>query len=107
MKFYTLVSAVCLGSAALNLPVTSASAVTMTFGAVLSAANENPPTASSGTGFAEVTIDTVLQTMRVDLSFSGLTSPNTAAHIHCCVAPNGNTGVATTTPTFTHFPSGT
>ena len=65
MKFYTLVSAVCLGSAALNLPVTSASAVTMTFGAVLSAANGNPPTASSGTGFAEVTIDTVLQTMRV------------------------------------------
>jgi len=35
-----------------------------------------------------------------------LTTPNTAAHIHCCVAPPGNTGVATTVPTFTGFPGG-
>ena len=30
----------------------------------------------------------------------------TASHIHCCVAPPGNAGVATTTPTFPGFPLG-
>jgi hypothetical protein len=40
------------------------------------------------------------------VTFSGLTSGDTAAHIHCCVAQGGNAGVATITPTFTGFPSG-
>jgi hypothetical protein len=44
--------------------------------------------------------------MTVHVVFSGLSSPNTAAHIHCCVSAPGNTGVATTVPTFTGFPSG-
>ena len=40
--------------------------------------------------------------------FSGLTSGNTAAHVHCCTAVplTGTVGVATTTPTFTGFPTG-
>ena len=42
----------------------------------------------------------------VNVSFSGLTSGTTASHIHCCVAPPGNAGVATTTPTFPGFPLG-
>jgi len=78
----------------------------ITYDAALSAANEAPPTASPGIGFAIVTVDTILNTMEVNVTFSGLTSGNTAAHIHCCVAPGGNTGVATTVPTFTGFPSG-
>ena len=41
-----------------------------------------------------------------DAASSGLTAGNTASHIHCCIAPGGNAGVATTTPTFTGFPSG-
>lgn len=76
------------------------------YGAPLSGANENPATGSPGTGFAEVIINNVAQTMEVQVTFSGLTSGVTAAHIHCCVAPGGNAGVATTTPTFTGFPSG-
>ena len=42
------------------------------------------------------------------MTFSGLTSGTTASHIHCCVASGlpGNLIVATTTPTFTGFPSG-
>jgi hypothetical protein len=68
---------------------------------------ETPPTGSPGTGSAQITIDTILNTMEVNVTLSGLTSPNTAAHIHCCVAQGGNAGVATTTPTFTGFPSGT
>jgi hypothetical protein len=81
-------------------------ATTINFTAVLLAANENPPTPSSGTGFAIVTLDDILDTLRVQVTFSGLTSPNTAAHIHCCAAPPNNAGVATVTPTFTGFPTG-
>ncbi len=74
----------------------------------LSPLNENPPhPESSATGTAVVTWDTVTNMMTVAVVFSGLTTPNTAAHIHCCVDPPGNTGVATTVPTFTGFPTGT
>ena len=82
------------------------SAGTITYDAVLSGLNETPMNASPGTGFAIVTIDDIALTMEVNVTFSGLTTVNTAAHIHCCVAPGGNAGVATITPTFTGFPSG-
>jgi len=43
--------------------------------------------------------------MRVQVSFTGLTSGTTASHIHCCfVLPMLTASVATTTPTFTNFP---
>jgi hypothetical protein len=74
----------------------------------LSPANENPshspPSTASGT--ATVTWDVAANTMKVEVTFANLTTPNTAAHIHCCVAAPGNTGVATTVPTFTGFPGG-
>ena len=44
--------------------------------------------------------------MTVRTVFDGLTTANTAAHIHCCVTAPGNAGVATTSPTFTGFPGG-
>ncbi len=74
----------------------------------LSGSLESPPTGSPGTGFAEVTIDTVAQTMEVNESFSGLESTTTASHIHCCTATpgSGNAGVATTVPSFPGFPLG-
>ena len=79
----------------------------LTFGGPLSGANENPPTTSLGTGSATVTIDPVADTMRVEVTFSGLTTSNiTGAHIHCCVTQGGNTGVATTMPAFPGFPLG-
>jgi len=108
MKLATCVFAVVFLSAV------SSPAATLTFvpsgPAVpgLSSLNENPAhPESSGTGNAVVTWDTVTNIMTVSVVFSGLTTPNTAAHIHCCVASPGNAGVATTTPTFTGFPSGT
>ena len=67
---------------------------------------ESPPTGSPATGSAQITVDTVLNLMEVNVTFSGLTSGDTASHIHCCVAQGGNAGVATTTPTFTGFPGG-
>jgi len=93
--------------AACVLWATASQATTITLSAFLSGANENPATPSLGTGLAIVTLDDIAQTMRVQVSFSGLTSNNVAAHIHCCAVPPANAGVATVTPTFTGFPSGT
>jgi CSLREA domain-containing protein len=63
--------------------------------------------ASPGTGNTVVTLDTTAHTLRVQATFSGLTSNTTASHIHCCVTvAGGNAGVATTTPTFAGFPLG-
>jgi hypothetical protein len=53
-----------------------------------------------------VTVDLDALTMRVETTFSGLTGTTTIAHIHCCVDPPGNVGVATPTPTFPGFPAG-
>jgi hypothetical protein len=76
--------------------------------ASLSGPNESPPNASPGIGSATVTIDDVLHTMRVQVSFSGLTTPTVASHIHgpTAVPFTGTAGVATTTPTFPGFPLG-
>ncbi len=64
--------------------------------------------ASSGMGSALITVDDVLNTMELDVMFSGLVGTTTAAHIHCCTALpfTGNAGVATMLPTFAGFPSG-
>src|SRR5262245_29588764 len=73
----------------------------------LSPLNENPPHPEShASGTALVTWDTVTNQMTVNVVFNNLTTGNTAAHIHCCVDAPGNAGVATTTPTFTGFPTG-
>jgi CHRD domain/PEP-CTERM motif len=84
----------------------AASAGTITYIADLLGTSENPSNASPGTGFATVIIDTVAQTMDVDVIFSGLLGPDTASLIHCCTASPGigNAGVAT--PTFAGFPLG-
>ena len=73
----------------------------------LSGPAENPANNSPGVGGATVDLDTSTHRLHVSVNFSGLTTPNTAAHIHCCITiPNGTAGVATTTPTFPGFPSG-
>jgi hypothetical protein len=84
-------------------------AAQVSYTATLSGAAEVTPNASPGTGSALVVFDTGANTMEVKLTFAGLTSPNTAAHIHCCttVPFTGPAGVATVTPTFTGFPTGT
>src|SRR5260370_24406193 len=94
--------------AALCALATQASAASLIYDAALSGPAESPPNASPGTGFAEGTINDVGDTMRVQVTFSGLVATTTASHIHCCTATPG-TGtaiVATTTPTFTGFPLG-
>jgi hypothetical protein len=91
---------------ALMLPVPVAYAMPITFVADLTGANEVPPVASPGTGFATVVLDPTLQTLQVNATFSGLTSNTNAAHIHCCAPLGTNAGVATTVPAFPGFPLG-
>lgn len=95
-------------SALVLMMATSAQAAPVFFKADLSGPAESPPNASLGTGYANVYFDLVAHTMQVIVSFSGLTTGNTNAHIHCCTAIPGvsTAGVATTTPTFTGFPTG-
>jgi CHRD domain-containing protein len=97
-----LVAAITVGAA----PVARASI--LNYIAFLNGANESPPVVSAGVGSAEVTIDDVAHTMRVQASFTGLNGNTTACHIHAptVVAGTGTAGVATTTPYFAGFPIG-
>jgi len=107
----SLLSAFVL-AAAVMLSASSVSATPITFVANLIGANEVPPTGSPGTGFATVVLNTdpLVHSMSVTVDFSGLTSPTTASHIHCCLASpflgGVNVMVATTTPFFPGFPIG-
>src|SRR5215471_8628080 len=96
-------------AAAVLLPM-SAYGTPMTFTVNLSPLNEVPPTDSMATGNAVVVLDPVAQTLQLNVSFAGLTTNDTAAHIHCCLpspfATGVNVGVATTVPAFTGFPLG-
>ena len=85
-----------------------AGAAVLHYNATLSGPAESPPNASPGTGGAEITIDNVLNTMRVQATFSGLLGTTNACHIHAptAVAGTGTAGVATMTPAFTGFPLG-
>lgn len=89
------------------LPTQNASAQIFVYDAFLSGPGENPPNASPGTGFSEVTINLTLHTLRVQVNFTGLTGTTTASHIHAPVlVPGGVAGVATQTPSFSSFPLG-
>lgn len=100
-----LVTALAIASAlALGLP--AAYAMPMTFVGNLAGANEVPPVASPGTGLAAVVLDPTAQTIQINATFSGLTSTDNAAHIHCCAPLGTNAGVATTVPAFPGFPLG-
>jgi len=96
-------------AACMTLAVGTAQAVPVTYVGHLSGLNEATPNASPGTGFAVVTIDTDADLLSVNVTFSGLTSPTTASHIHCCTAnPFSFPAVspATHTPSFDGFPLG-
>ena len=92
--------------AVMFLWASGAQATPILYSAALSGAAENPSNGSPGTGSATVGYDPIVHTLSVDVSFSGLVGPTTVSHIHCCVDPPFNVGVATSLPTFTGFPSG-
>jgi hypothetical protein len=63
------------------------------FHATLSGAQEVPPVPGSGTGQADVKLDTATKTITWNLTYSGLSGPAVAAHIHGPAAPGSNAGV--------------
>jgi hypothetical protein len=60
------------------------------FHATLSGAQEVPPVPGSGTGQADVKLDTATKTITWNLTYSGLSGPAVAAHIHGPAAPGSN-----------------
>ena len=90
---------------ALLLGATQAEASIILYNVTLSGAQSVPANASTASGSATVTVDDVLDTVAVTLTFTGLTGGNaSAAHIHCCVATNANGPVVIP---FTGFPTTT
>src|SRR6266498_2144452 len=90
IHFLTLLLTVSLG-------IHTAHATPITFQAILTGANEVPPVISPATGLAIVVLDPTAQTIQINATFSGLTSP---------FLTGVNVGVATTVPAFVGFPLG-
>ena len=70
---------------------TSAGATIITYNVLLDGIQEG--NASTATGTATVIVDDVANTVDVNLTYSGLTTPLTNAHIHCCSLPPVPSGV--------------
>ena len=86
--------------------LTSARATVYDWTVAFSSAGE--AASSPGTGAGTVEYDSVLHSLALSCSFSGLLGTTTASHIHAATAVplTGNAGVATTTPSFALFPLG-
>lgn len=82
-------AAITLTGAALSASAQQA----ITYKAHLTAKDEVPPNASSGTGDGTFTLNPTTKELTWDVTFSGLTGPATAAHIHGPAAAGANAGV--------------
>ncbi|HVH80575.1 MAG TPA: CHRD domain-containing protein, partial [Stellaceae bacterium] len=65
-----------------------------TFKGTLTGGAEVPPVTSQGSGTASVNLDTATKQITYNVTYTGLTEPVAAAHIHCGAAPGANAGVA-------------
>ncbi|HMF63715.1 MAG TPA: CHRD domain-containing protein [Edaphobacter sp.] len=83
----------------LTLP---ANADSINYTTILNGANEVPPNATTGTGFAAFVLTD--DNLFIDVTFSGLTGPPAAGHIHCCAPLGVNAPVAVP---FSGLPSAT
>ncbi len=86
IKYTALAAAAC---AALAVP---ASAEMVKYSADLTSGAVVPPTDSSATGTADVTVDTDANTASWTVSYEGLTGDATAAHIHGPASEGENAG---------------
>ncbi len=73
--------------------VGTASATIWDCDCTLEGSQENPPTGSTATGTGTFVLDDVAATLDYNISFSGLSSAQTAAHIHGPAAVGVNAGV--------------
>lgn len=63
------------------------------FKADMNSAQEVPPQVSAGSGVAILTLDTATKVLGYKVTYSNLTSPATAAHMHGPALPGANAGV--------------
>jgi hypothetical protein len=85
---------VLLAGALLSTILTaSASAETISYKAELKGSQEVPATDSKGAGTAALSYDTATKTLKWNVTYSGLSGPATAAHIHGPAEPGKNAGV--------------
>ncbi|HVC51911.1 MAG TPA: CHRD domain-containing protein [Stellaceae bacterium] len=69
-------------------------AAMQTYKATINGASEVPPVTTSGTGAAAVNVDPATMELSWTVTYSGLTGPAAAAHIHCGAAAGANGPVA-------------
>jgi CHRD domain len=74
--------------------VPGAQAQTKAFHADLTTAQEVPPVAGAATGKGTFTLDPATKQLTWSVTYGGLSSDATAAHIHGPAAPGANAGVA-------------
>jgi CHRD domain len=85
---------VLLAGALLSAVLTAgASAETITYKAELKGSQEVPANDSKGTGTATLSYDTASKTLKWKVTYSGLSGPATAAHIHGPAEAGKNAGV--------------
>ena len=68
------------------------------FRGTLSSGAEVPPVAGSGAGTAAVNFDPATKQITYNVTYTGLSGPAAAAHIHCGAATGANAGVAVPFP---------
>jgi len=102
MKSYRVIALCAVLS--ILLASTSGFASTFTYNVILNGLQEAPANNSTAFGSATITVDDIVNSVSVVLSFSGLATNASAAHIHCCVAPGNNASVVIP---FTTFPTAT
>jgi hypothetical protein len=88
----TTVAAIAVLATALTWSYSQAAVET--FHAALNGASEVPPTTTAGTGTASVNFDPVTKEITYNVTYSGLSGPAAAAHIHCGAPAGANSGVA-------------
>jgi hypothetical protein len=79
--------------AALTAFTSRGRAASTTFKTTMNAASEVPATTSTGTGAATITLDPATNKITWNVTFSGLTGPATAVHIHGPAPAGKNAGV--------------
>ena len=101
-RFALRVLGVALAACLISTPALAAA---FTIHTIMTGANEVPPNASPAFGVGDITVNG--DTLTVDMTWAGLIGGNpTAAHIHCCIAPGNNVGVAVGFPGFPSTTSG-
>lgn len=73
-------------------------AATETFHGTLSGGAEVPPVSGSGNGTASLTFDPATKMVTYNVTYTGLSGPAAAAHIHCGAAAGANAGVSVAFP---------